>query len=104
LQAIKILRQDVIPRQLNLTIDPEFDLQAILRSHGSEYIDVPDDCGLEEAEQTWRGCERVVDALVGSHHLKSLCVRFVWPFEKCEDGVPRDRGAMLENRVIGGGR
>lgn len=66
-------------------------------------MDVPDDCGTAEAEHIWVVCERVVDSLSRNNHLRNLFIHFVWPFEKHKDGMPRDRGAVLEKRVLGEG-
>jgi hypothetical protein len=58
---VDILAQEVLPGQLSLTIDPQFNLQAILYIHGSEYRDVLEDCGIAEAEHIWSVCERVIN-------------------------------------------
>lgn len=94
---------EVLPGQLSLTIDPQFDLQTILYAHGSEYMDVPEDCGIVEAEHTWAVCERLANSLVDNNNLRDLFIHFVWPFEKHKDDILRDRGAILEKRVMNEG-
>jgi len=101
--AVNILAQDVLPGQLSFTIDPQFDLRVIQYTYGSEYIEVPEDCGIAEAEHTWTICERVVNTLLDNHQLRSFFVHFVWPFEKHKDDIPRDRGAILQKRVMNKG-
>jgi len=95
------MTQEVLPRQLSLIIDPGFDLQSVLWSYGSEYEDVPEDCGTAEAEYTWTVCERLAHSLSRNNNLENLFIYFVWPFEKHKDGLPKDRGAILEKKVMG---
>ncbi|KAH8598457.1 hypothetical protein B0O99DRAFT_738715 [Bisporella sp. PMI_857] len=99
-EAVSILLHDVLPWHLSLTIDPQFDLQAILYSHGSDYITLPENTGVDEAEHVWTVCKRLVKSLAENNRLENLFIHFLWPFEEHKDGIPKDRGAILEKIVL----
>jgi hypothetical protein len=104
LQTIELLSHKIPPGQLRLTIDPSFSQEAIYYCNGGEYQHVLPHVYVKEAENTWGFTQMLVKDLAGSGvRLKDFFLHFTWPVEPSEDGLDKDRGRILEKRVIGSG-
>jgi hypothetical protein len=63
---------------------------------------VPDICYIREAEKVWTVGKALADSLIGGNvQLKNLFFHFIWPFEDSKEGIPADRGLVLEKMVMG---
>jgi hypothetical protein len=100
-ECLNIINSEIKPQQLSLTIDLGFDKRSVYYSNGGDYEFVPDSCYTREAEKVWTVGKWVACSLVGKIQLKSLYFHFMWPFEDHEEGIPRDRGMVLEKMVMG---
>ncbi|KAE9379642.1 hypothetical protein N431DRAFT_326718 [Stipitochalara longipes BDJ] len=100
-ECLNIINDEMNSRQLSLTIDLGFDKRSVYYYYGGDYEHVPDICYTREAEKVWTVGKGLVDSLVGHAQLKNLFFHFMWPFEDCEEDIPRDRGMVLEKMVMG---
>jgi hypothetical protein len=89
------------PGQLRLTVDLDFDKKRVFYMYGGEYQGVPDSCYTIEAEKVWNVSKKLADSLLKQTRVKKLFFHFRWPFEEHKEGIPRDRGMLLEKMVMG---
>jgi len=99
--CLSIINEEMNPRQLSLTIDLGFDKTSVYYSYGGDFQFVPDNCYIREAEKVWTVGKGLANSLIGNVQLKNLFFHFMWPFEDHKEGIPVDRGRVLEMMVMG---
>jgi hypothetical protein len=100
-ECLSIINDEMNPRQLSLTIDLGFDRNYVYYSYGGDFQFVPDICYTREAEKVWTIGKGLANSLIGNLQLKNLFFHFMWPFENHKEGIPVDRGRVLEKMVMG---
>lgn len=100
-ECLSIINDEMNPRQLSLTIDLGFNQHSLYHSYGGDYQFVPDICYTREAENVWTVGKGLADSLIGRVRLKNLFFHFMWPFEDHKEGIPADRGLVLEKAFMG---
>lgn len=100
-ECLAIINKEMNPRQLSLTIDLGFHKESVYYAYGGGYQLVPDTCYTREADKVWTVGKGLAHTLIGNVQLKNLFFHFMWPFEDHKEGIPADRGMVLEKMVMG---